>query len=359
MKKLAGVFMLLACLSASARAQSIAKALTFAQIASGESWETVINITNRGVTAYTGQLNLFTMTANGAGSLPWNPMVNGQFVTNGHIAVSIPAGSTQLLMITAPTLQVGFGTITPSAPSDMDLTSFVEGSLTYYYLSGKDVVDSIGVEPSGRIYNTTIPFDTFSEIAFALANTDPKTASVKLTVYSALTPASVLGTAVLSLGPNAHIAEYLSQVFPGIPASTAGRLDIECAIPIYGLALTQAGSQFSSLPFQPAVKTYNWTVNSPGGAKTGTLSARLNGTVMDYVTVTQTPSLEAPRYVAGTFVNGGCSLVDYDVTNNQIKYWNFGAYSPTDAVVNGTVQVWTLDTFTYLGQGTVTLTATN
>jgi|WetSurMetagenome_2_1015567.scaffolds.fasta_scaffold09397_2 hypothetical protein len=346
-------------LSSAAFAQSIAKSLTFAQIASGDAWETVINVSNRGTTTYTGVLSFFTMSSDGVTPLRWNPILNGTQIVNGQAAISIPAGNTQRLTITAPSLAVGFGTISPTSPSDTDLTSFAEGTLTYYFYSGTDLVDSIGVEPSSRIYSTTIPFDNFSEIAFALANSDSKAAAVKLTVYSASAPVQVLGTHTVLLAPNAHVAEYLNQVFPGISGSTSGRLDIECETPVYGLALTQVGSQFSSLAFQPAVKTYTWAVNFQSVVKTGFLSARLEGALMDYTTMTLTPAQDAPRYTTGTFSNGSLFMMDCDVANNQIKYWNFASYSPSGITLNGTVQVWTLDPFFYLGQGTITLTATN
>jgi len=43
-------------------AQGIGKSLAFAQIAAGGSLESILNLTNRGTTTYTGSFNLFTMT---------------------------------------------------------------------------------------------------------------------------------------------------------------------------------------------------------------------------------------------------------------------------------------------------------
>ncbi len=359
MKKAAFVVALFSLLSGTVAAQSIGKSLAFAQIASGGNWETVINIANRGTTTYTGLLNLYTMSATGT-PLQWNPSVNGMKISNGRLSILIPAGSMQTLTITAADLETGFATISPAAPSDADQTSFIEGSLTYYYFSGKDVVDSIGVEPSAPTYLTTIPFDNFSEIAFALANTNAKTASVNLSVYAASSPGQVLGTTVISLAQNAHVAEYLSQVFAGIQDGTPGRLEIECDIPIYGLALTQAGSQFSSLSFQPAVRAYTWTENfTPTGTlKTGTMSLSLSGSLLQYQKTTMTPSQEAPRLITGIFSGGDFTTVDYDQTAGQVRYWRFSAFSLSMSSIVGTVKIYSLTpSYSYLGQGTVTLVA--
>jgi hypothetical protein len=360
MKKAAYVIGLFFLLSSTVFAQSICKSLAFAQIASGGAWETVINVTNRGTTTYTGFLSLHTMGADGITPMPWNPIVNGTKVTNSQMAILIPAGSMQTLTITAENLETGFGTITPSAPSDSNQTSFVEGSLTYFYLSGNEVLDSIGVEPSNQIYLTTIPFDKFASIAFALANTNANTASVNLTVYSASTPVQVLGTTTLSLARNAHVAEYLYQVFPSIAEEVPGRLDIECDIPIYGLALTQVGSQFSSLPFLPAVKGYTWTENftPTGTVKTGTLGARLGGALLQYQKTTLTPVQEASRYLGGTYSDGALSMVDFDFAAGQVRYWTFNSFSFSMSMVTGTVKLYSLTpAYSYLGQGSITLVA--
>jgi hypothetical protein len=360
MRKTAILMALLLAVSVTAFAQSIDKSLAFAQIATGpvtgtEVLNSVLNLTNRGTTTYTGSLNFFTMS----GSTPelWNPTVNGTAVTGGQWPISLPAGNTQTLTITSQTAQSGFGTLTPTALSSTDQTSFVEGTLTYYFLSGQTVLDSVGVEPSIPLYLTTVPFDNFSNIALALANDNAATASVGLTLYSASN--QVLSTATLSLAQNVHNAQYLYQIFPNVQGSPAGRLDIESQTPIRGVALTQAGTQYSSLPLEPAVRTYSWVVNFQGKVYTGLLSGRIFGSLGDIVTVTLTPTQEAPRYVAGTFGTGSLTTVDYDVADGEIKLWTLSSYSSGASTINGTVQIWTITPFNYLGSGTITLTATN
>jgi len=359
MKRTALVLTLSIVWSATACAQDIDKELAFAQIAAGPGLNSVLNIANRGTTTYTGSFNLFTMSADGSSSLAWNPTINGTATTNGQLAISIPAGNTQTLTITAPSLQVGFGTITPTGSSSTDDSSFLEGDLTYYFMSGQTVTDSVGVGPSAQIYLTSIPFDNFSNIALALANAN-SSASVQLTLYS---DSGSVANQTLSMAQNAHVAKYLSEIFPGVQL-TGGRLDILSQTYIYGIALTQAGSQFSSLPFDAANKMFNWTINfTPTSTTwTGTLNARLVGSLVDFHVTTLTkngqPISEPDAYLSGTYINGVGTVMDYSEALNQIQYWTLSSFSlqPTN---NGTVQIWSISPFAYLGQGQVTLVPAN
>jgi hypothetical protein len=167
-------------LSVTAFAQeiSVGKSLVFPQVAAGGGWETILNLTNRGTTTYAGSLNLFNTAADGSPQT-WSPVINGTAITNGQMNISISPGNTVTYTFTEPGgTQAGFCKISPVSPSDSDETSFVEGNLTYYVMSGSSITDSIGIEPSGQIFLATIPFNNFSSICLALANVTSGTASV-------------------------------------------------------------------------------------------------------------------------------------------------------------------------------------
>jgi len=141
MKKMTFAAALFLLLPTVAFAQKIAKSLAFAQVAVGgsspEILETILNLTNRGATTYTGTLNLYTMS-NGSAQ-PWNPIVDGNAnaVTDGEMVISIGPGNTTTLTLTGgASVAVGFATITPTGSSATDETSFVEGTLTYYFMNG-------------------------------------------------------------------------------------------------------------------------------------------------------------------------------------------------------------------------------
>ena len=125
---------ILLVLPATAFAQNFfpAKDLAFAQIAAGGGYETVLNVTNRGTSAYNGSLTLIpTDTAK-----PFNLLVNGNQLT-GPLNLALAPDTTATLRITSGNESAGtvsgFATI---RDADRDKTSLLEGNLTYY-VNGK------------------------------------------------------------------------------------------------------------------------------------------------------------------------------------------------------------------------------
>jgi hypothetical protein len=369
MKKIAFGALLFVLLSTTAFAQSISKSLAFAQIAAGgsspEIWETILNITNRGTTTYTGIFTLYTMS-NG-NPQPWSPIVSGNAITNGQMNISLGAGDTTSLTITGSEKTVsGIGTIAPTGSSSTDGTSFVEGTLTYYVLSGGNVSDSIGILPSDSIYLSTVPFDNFSTICFALANTNATAASIQLNLYS--DSGQELGTQTVTIQPNGQVAEYLWQAFTNFSqtSSFVGRLDIESLSPIIGVVLTDVNNQFSSLPFLPTVLTANWTASLQTQVRTGTVVFRFSGSQGEIQATLLTKNgnpVANPHsgYAVGTFNAGNYSAYNVDPILNEISYWSIPSFSLSTQTIEGTLEIWTINgqTVTYLGQGTITLTAAN
>jgi len=260
----------------------------------------------------------------------------------------------------------GFGSITPVSPSDSDETSFVEGTLTYYFLSGESIVGSVGIQPSTQIYLTTIPFDTFANMALALANGNSAAVTVQLTLFSASD--QIVSTQSLQLQPNGHIAEYLSQIFSNVQMS-GERVDIECDSPIWGTAVTDVNGQFSSLPFLPAVKAYTFTGTLPGGDTiTGTVGVRINGPASGMYPIAQTkngqPVQSNGGYYTGTYINGVLKFYTYeentDSTNiPDFQRFVFSPFSLSMQTVLGTLQQWSTNPLAYVGSGQLTLTAIN
>ena len=228
-----------------AQIPTIGKDFAVAQIAAGGGWETVLNLTNRGTTTYTGTLNLFRSSDQGPGPA-WNPQVNGNAISGGRFNLSLRSGETMTLWITeSPTAtESGFCVLRGSS---IDETSFIEGTVTYYTKSEGKVTDSVGVAPGGGTYLAVLPFEDFRSIALALANANTTAATVRMKLFSASgEPVSTL-TPPMILQPNQQRALYLWQLFPNVQM-TSGRLDIQSDVTILGTALTDAGTQFSSLP---------------------------------------------------------------------------------------------------------------
>jgi len=242
------------------------KDLVFAQVAAGGGYESLITVTNRGTQSYLGMIQFYkqdlTQLPNNVG-VAWNPTVNGTQVVGGLVPLTIPAGSTVTFVITSsgPT-EVGFAIF---KAANLDQTNFLEGSLTYFVKSGTKIDDAIGVLPSTQIIGACIPFEDFSTIALAFANTDGegKTAAVKLTLYSEGN-VQVSTPQTLVLFRSGHKAVYLWQLFPGVNLKR-GRVEIESDVYISATALTQApGLQFSAIPMNSTSATYSVFTSGPG-----------------------------------------------------------------------------------------------
>lgn len=349
---------LILLLPMAANAQNILprKDMAFAQIAAGGGYTTILNVTNRGTTTYNGTLSLFH--ANGQA---WNPVVNGNPVSNGNLNIALESSATATFQITGPGgTEVGFAII---KASDAKQTSFVEGTLAYFVKSGSTLTDSIGVQPSSEFYCSTIPFDDFSTLALALANPNTTNVTVKMKVLSE-TNAQV-GIIDLPLDSKEHMAQYLWQLFPSVQIQK-GRLDIQSDLPMLGTALTDNSGQLSSLPLLPAVKAYTFSASVLGATLSGELSLWIDGpSVQGYL---RTLAANGVLQTHIDTLNLGGVLV-----NNVLQWYtsappgqegllSFGlmiAFSPTAATQQGPVWFYNNLNQSLLGRGTVTFTAIN
>ena len=227
------------------------KDMVFPQVAAGGAYQSWITLTNRGTTIWEGEIEFRSGTG-----VPWDPVVNGTPIVGGMLAISVNPGATRTYKVTLPgSTGAGYAMV---MARDVNLTSFLEGHLTYYVSEGNLVTDSVGVPPARQFLTSSLPFEDFNSICLAFANTDPagRSARLKLKVLSD-TNAQVGQTKDLPLTRREHTAQYLWQLFPSVTLGR-GRLEIESDIPVSGIALTQApGNQFSSLPLDSTTRTYS------------------------------------------------------------------------------------------------------
>ncbi|MFZ0429264.1 MAG: hypothetical protein WAO20_14180 [Acidobacteriota bacterium] len=256
-------------LTASATAQYLLpqKDLSFAQVAAGPTIESVLTLTNRGPyeKGYNGSLRL----TQGPDGVPWNPLINGERVTNGRYAVTVEQDDIVTLHITDDTLAVGQALL---GADDTYLDNFIEGTLTYFVRSGDTITDSVGVGPGQEFYLASLPFDNFRDIGLALANAGspnpddtPPDAQASVTL---LNPSGeIVATRTVDLVPGAQSAQFLYQLFDGVQGIqdlTVGKIEIASLTPIVGTALTQVNLQISSLPLNPAPVAYDIQMTSDG-----------------------------------------------------------------------------------------------
>jgi hypothetical protein len=332
------------------------KALGFAQIAFGGTYETVLNVTNRGTAAYKGTLVLRASDP----SKPFPARVNG---TPAPMNLTLDPGATATFRITSGdpssgTLS-GFATITPT---DLESRSLLEGNLTYYIKSpdGSTIADSVGVAPSRPILQTVIPFDDFRSVALALANPGNEKATITLTLFDDRNVK--IGTASRELARNQHMADFLFRLFPNA-SPTRGRVDLHADRQFLATALTYVSSgQASSLPIQPSVKLYEIPISVGGETSKGDVYLAFDG-----LSVTGYYSDEedgGSTITSGTLEDGnlglfviGCCPGDSDQVIIFIQILNF---DPLKSTQNGTLIIYFPNQPTSTGmRGTATMTALN
>ncbi len=362
MKTLNSLALLLMLLPLTANAQTLTskKDLAFAQVAAGGPYKTILNLTNRGSETYFGVLGLYQSGPIAAGQ-PWSPLVNGTQITDGKVNIALSKGATATYEITqAGGTEAGFATITASTAS---LTSFAEGTLTYYVSSGGVQVDSVGVQPSSEFYLTAIPFDDFSTLALALVNLNTTGVTAKLSLYD---DNNVLAaTLSRAFVPAEHMAQYLYQIFEGVQM-TSGRLEIQSDRPIIGTALTQVNEQLSSLPLLPAVKAYTFTGSRGGLAYNGEISLWLDGRFVEgYLRATTVGGVVVPSPVTlpltGSIVNGvlqATTTGDPD-PNQLLSYTIMNPFSLATTIFAVPSRAFLLSNNTLAGDGTLLLRAIN
>ncbi len=325
------------------------KDLAFAQVAAGSGYETVLNITNRGTSPYTGTLSL--TRSSGA---PWSALVNGNPM-NGTLNLVVNPGATVSLRITLgdPSLgvQSGFAVI---RDADYTQASTVEGTLTYYVRSSNGtILDSIGVAPSSEVLQTVIPFDDFTTIALAMANINAAglTANIKLTLFDDKNT-QVGSAANQAISVNNQVPRYLYQYFPGV-VLTKGRVEIQSDQLILGTALTFTSNQYSSLPFVGAVKAYNYSVNAGSIVTSGQVFVRVDS---PYVTGF------ADGEIMGNLHNGNLRIYAHGnggQPTEYIMYAKIPAFDLSKATQSGPIIYYYVNPPSVAAQGTITLTAIN
>ncbi len=283
------------------------KDMIFSQVAAGGGYESWITMTNRGSETYSGSLSFYHGKAE-----PWSPVVDGSTITNGKMALSIPAGATRTLKVTGGEVtQSGFAAIVADTAS---LTSLIEGNLTYFVMSGSTVTDSVGVTQSAEFYLTTIPFEDFLTVALAMVCRAPgvENATVRLAVFSQTNEQVAAKT--ITVGQNEQWVRFLWQEL-GRLAVGRGRLEVQSDVPITGTALMFVSGQFSSLPMTPTVRTYNMTLAVQGLNCKGQLILWAEGAYFKgFFNVTEVTGLTAPSFqmpVSGQLYQSNLKLVFY------------------------------------------------
>jgi hypothetical protein len=300
------------------------KDLAFAQVVTGSSIYTQVTVANSGNSDYAGAF----FFRKGSGE-HWNPSVNDQAIADGKLEFDLLAGETRTFVVTG-TDPLQAGTILLFS-DDLLPDNFIEGHLTYFFRSGSDITDTVGLGPAQEFYRATLPFENFNEVGLALANGNisfqnfnivgRRDANVVMRVYgeNGNFLANCNDPDLNPLRAMAHKAKFLSQFCPSVTQLSRGRVEILSDVPIYGTALTflfvGSGTQSSSLPLEPSPTTYRITMISGSRTLAGDIAIWAEGYfVKGYLildTVNQASVTKRLAIVNGQLIDGALELSFY------------------------------------------------
>jgi hypothetical protein len=220
------------------------------QIANGQqggsvAWTTSIEITNPASTGVASGTITFTQDNGSALNVAFTDQ-QGRSVGGGNtIPFQLAAGQTNFFYSTAADpLTVGFATITSDLPVAA-AAIFVETSITTRTnIAQAGVPSATPLARQGIFATVTKTADT----GVAIANPNATTANITLQLLD--TNGVVAFPAVnMTLPPNNHTAEFVSQLFPAAAPSFYGTLQIISQTPVVTTALLfQSDGTFTTLP---------------------------------------------------------------------------------------------------------------
>jgi len=265
------------------------KEMVFTQVIAGPGFDSVIALTNRGTTAYSGAIFLST----GPEGSPWNPLVNNLPVYNGNLQISIPPDSTKIFTISSGAFTVGIAFI---SSFDFYVTNHVEGNLTYYSRNGSACLDAVGVPSSGEFFNVSLPFGNFQDVGLSLGNVTAHDATVRVTLYDQ--DDEIYSRCEFPVLSGGHFAQYLKELPWNDPVAAfgpVGKVDILADRSLAGIAMTvtpdgSGGAQISTLPLDasPLIYTLGLTAHAGDDIYMGKLELWIDGYfVKGYMVFTQ------------------------------------------------------------------------
>ncbi len=221
--------------------------LPFPQIIVGESFETVVQISNDVASDDTLTFEVFSGTQ-GENGQPFPVQFDGGEVTAVTERYLAPFQELSVrLNLGGSNLKVGWLRVRSAVSGGK-----VSGSLFYRVKSGDRVLESVGVTSSKRYRFAQIQLDhrdQASDTGVGFVNPDDSPVQVTIDLFQG---ERFLAQYTHALEPNQHFAKLVSEIFPEF-SGTVGTLLVETsasrAIPFLTLRLD--GDQLTSLPVRP------------------------------------------------------------------------------------------------------------
>ena len=221
----------------------------FSQLALGGGYEAVLLISNKTNSAWNGTVWL---------SRGFNESWQGQWAVNGKnftgtssIPVTLPAKGMVKLRITGDsTTRAGYLDVAPGIGSDM-----VDVAISYFYevRAGGVLKDTTGSSPSAFGLRFFFAVERSSTVDTGIAwSPTPPYISTQFPIYLTLYDQNGVVARQNVYMFFGHEAQFISQLFPNLPSTFTGHLEMESEDYIYVEVLrmetTPAGFQLTSTP---------------------------------------------------------------------------------------------------------------
>ena len=256
----------------------------FAQIAVGDEIESVVDLTNQGTATFFG---FFHVLDDSGLDLPVR--IDG-VLTSDFFSFEIPAGSTIRYTVSRSGQAVsGHLLIWDRLPEGtVNLDTQISGTLTYRFLDGATLTDSIGVPMSDFVEHFFFLAERTSTARSGLAVSNPSDETVTITLRGISASAQLVDIGILQLGPFGHRAFFADEAL-SLPATFRGVVQVESDRRVLAVALKQDGLQLSTIGVTPVRSNYDISIFLNDGRQfTGQMSFFIwNATITGLVKITE------------------------------------------------------------------------
>lgn|GEM_PF-1081190 len=208
--------------------------LTFPHFADGGGWTTQVTLVNAGGAPMTGVVEFLGQGSSTTNGSKLEMTVNGQTASSFSYAIP-PFGATRLRTSGAPaTVQVGSVRIAPGQ-GGVPL-----GSVIFSYKEQGVTVSEAGIPlaPAGTAFQSYVRNSLSERIRTGLAISNPSTSPVTVNLdVTSMDGASAGLSGSVQIPGMGHVAKFLDELFPSLPAGFEGVLRLASPSPVAAIGL--------------------------------------------------------------------------------------------------------------------------
>ncbi|MDA2929697.1 hypothetical protein MYX84_07090 [Acidobacteria bacterium AH-259-O06] len=273
--------------------------LGFPQIAVGDSFTTVVQLTNKGVQTFEGSL---AVVDNDGFFLP--VLINGISVSNFY-QLDVPPGSVQRFRLTR------FGTVIPGhiivwdrrSQANINFNEQIDGTVIFQWKDGDTLLDSIGVPVSIPIEHFYFIGEYEGNINTGLALSNVRDEEITVTIKAFSETGQFIDGRTIVLAPFNHQSFFINERL-SIAQGFKGTVEVESSKWILAVALRLEGNQLSTLQVSAFGGIYDFDIflddgRSFSGEMTFAIGAGLVGGLVRFTSQTPDTNFEVSPITGG------------------------------------------------------------